>query len=200
MNSVATDTSAPLGTALAWLRGGSWARRVFLVLAGSLFLAACSWIEVPMVPVPMTMQTFGLVVIGALYGWRLGGATVLTYLLQGAMGLPVLAGGAAGFIHFVGPTAGYLFGFALATVIVGWLAERGFARHPLAAFAVMLLGHVAILAPGVTWLATAIGLGWTQAAAVGLTPFLLGMVLKSALAAACLQAAQRYRRPSAPLI
>ena len=200
MNSVATDTSAPLGTALAWLRGGSWARRVFLVLAGSLFLAACSWIEVPMVPVPMTMQTFGLVVIGALYGWRLGGATVLTYLLQGAMGLPVLAGGAAGFIHFVGPTAGYLFGFALATVIVGWLAERRFARHPLAAFAVMLLGHVAILAPGVTWLATAIGLGWTQAAAVGLTPFLLGMVLKSALAAACLQAAQRYRRPSAPLI
>lgn len=200
MNSVATDTSAPLGTALAWLRGGSWARRIFLVLAGSLFLAACSWIEVPMVPVPMTMQTFGLVVIGALYGWRLGGATVLTYLLQGAMGLPVLAGGAAGFIHFVGPTAGYLFGFALATVVVGWLAERGFARHPLAAFAVMLLGHVAILAPGVAWLATAIGLGWTQAAAVGLTPFLLGMVLKSALAAACLQAAQRYRRPSAPLI
>lgn len=200
MNSAATETSAPLAPTLAWLRGGSWARRIFLVLAGSLFLAACSWIEVPMVPVPMTMQTFGLVVIGALYGWRLGGATVLTYLMQGALGLPVLAGGAAGFIHFVGPTAGYLFGFAAATVIVGWLAERGFARRPLAAFAVMVLGHAAILAPGVAWLATAIGLGWTQAAAVGLTPFLLGMVLKSALAAACLQAAQRYRRPNAPLI
>ena len=196
MNSAAAETSASLGTAIAWLRGGSWGRRSFLVLAGTLFLAASSWIEVPMVPVPMTMQTFGMVVIGALYGWRLGGATVVAYLLQGAMGLPVLAGGAAGFHHFFGPTAGYLFGFAVAAVIVGWLAERGVTRSPLLSFAVMMLGHAAILAPGVAWLAAATGMGWTQAMAVGLTPFLLGMVLKSALAAACLQAAQRYRRPT----
>ncbi|MGP1254473.1 MAG: biotin transporter BioY [Kiloniellales bacterium] len=198
MNSTAAETSAPLGTAIAWLRGGSWGRRSFLVLVGTLFLAASSWIEVPMVPVPMTMQTLGMVVIGALYGWRLGGATVVAYLLQGAMGLPVLAGGAAGFHHFFGPTAGYLFGFAAAAVAVGWLTERGMTRHPISSFAVMLLGHAAILAPGVTWLALATGMGWTQAVAVGLTPFLLGMVLKSAFAAACLQAAQRYRRPSSP--
>lgn len=196
MNSAAAETSASLGTAIAWLRGGSWGRRSFLVLAGTLFLATSSWIEVPMVPVPMTMQTFGMVVIGALYGWRLGGATVVAYLLQGAMGLPVLAGGAAGVHHFFGPTAGYLFGFAVAAVIVGWLAERGVTRSPLLSFAVMMLGHAAILAPGVAWLTAATGMGWTQAMAVGLTPFLLGMVLKSALAAACLQAAQRYRRPT----
>ncbi len=192
-----TRNDAPLAPALAWLRGGSWARRVFLVLAGSLFLAACSWIEVPMVPVPMTMQTFGIVLVGALFGWRLGGATVLAYLAEGAIGLPVLAGGAAGPQHFVGPTGGYLLGFALAAVLVGWLAERGLTRHPLTAFAAMLAGHAAILTPGVSWLAVLSGLGWEQAAALGLTPFLLGMVLKSAFAAACLQAAQRGGRSRA---
>ena len=193
MNSAAA-TSPSDGAVIDWLRGGSWARRLFLVLAGTVFLAASAWIEVPMVPVPMTMQTFGIVMIGALYGWRLGGATVVTYLLQGAMGLPVLAGGAAGFHHFVGPTAGYLFAFALAAVVVGWLAERGLTRHPLGSLGVMVLGHALILAPGVAWLALAGGLGFAQATAVGLTPFVFGMVLKSGLAAACLHGAQRVRR------
>lgn len=186
--SLKTDARARTGLD-AFRRG--WAGRIFLILAGTAFLAGTSWIEVPMVPVPMTMQTFGMVMVGALYGWRLGGATVLTYLGQGALGLPVLAGGAAGAHHFVGPTAGYLFAFAAAAVLVGWLVERGFARGAVRAFATMLLGHAVILAPGVTWLALATGMGWPAAAAAGLTPFLLGMVVKSALAAACLLAVRR---------
>ena len=195
MSTSATESPSSAGAVIAWLRGGSWARRVFLVVAGTLFLAACSWIEVPMLPVPMTMQTFGMVMIGALYGWRLGGATVVAYLVQGAVGLPFLAGGGAGFHHFVGPTAGYLFAFPLAAIVVGWLVERGLARHLIGSFGVMALGHAVILAPGVAWLAVITGIGWADAMQYGLTPFLFGMVLKSAFAAACLHAAQRYGRP-----
>lgn len=169
------------------MRHGSPAARAVLILFGTLFLAACAWIEVPMVPVPMTMQTFGMVVVGALYGWRLGGATVVAYLAEGAIGLPVFAGGAAGAQHFVGPTAGYLFAFPVAAMLVGALVERGFARRLLLSWAVMALGHVAIILPGVAWLA--VGMGWDKAMAVGATPFLFGMVLKSALAALCLRAA-----------
>ena len=182
---------------IVWLRGGSWGRRTALILAGTVFLAACSWIEVPMVPVPMTMQSFALLVVGALYGWRLGGATVGAYLAAGAIGLPVFAGGASGLDHFVGPTAGYLFAFPVATILVGWLAERGLTHHPLASFGIMLLGHAVIVGPGVAWLAVGAGLEWEEAAAAGMTPFLPGMALKSAAAAACLHAAQRYGRPVA---
>ncbi|TIM74745.1 MAG: biotin transporter BioY, partial [Mesorhizobium sp.] len=78
---------------------------------GTVFLAMASYIEVPMVPVPVTMQTFAVTLIGAVYGWRLGAATIVAWLVEGAMGLPVLSGGAAGAHHFVGPTAGYLFAF-----------------------------------------------------------------------------------------
>jgi len=180
--------------ALAWFRGGAWPRQVFLVLAGTVFLAASAWIEVPMVPVPMTMQTFAVVLVGAVYGWRLGGATVAAYLAQGAVGLPFFAGGAAGAAHLIGPTGGYLFAFVAVAAAVGWCAERGLAKNAVSAFAVMLVGHLAILALGVSWLATLTGMGLPQAAAVGATPFLFGMVLKSALAAACLRLMARPRR------
>ena len=196
MRTSKTEHAASGGTAIAWLRGGSWGRRIALVLTGTLFLAVCSWVEVPMVPVPMTMQTFGIVLIGALFGWRLGGATVITYLIVGAAGLPVFAGGASGVQHLLGETAGYLCGFVAAAIIVGWLADRGLTRSVLSSFAVMVLGHAVILAPGVAWLAVGIELGWAEAAAVGMTPFLLGMVVKAALATACLHAAQRYPRPA----
>lgn len=180
--------------ALAWFRGGAWPRRIFLVLAGTMFLAASAWIEVPMVPVPMTMQTFAVVLVGAVYGWRMGGATVAAYLAEGAVGLPVFAGGAAGAAHLVGPTGGYLFAFVAVAAAVGWCAERGLARNAVSAFAVMLAGHLAILALGVSWLATLTGMGLEQALAVGATPFLFGMVLKSGLAAACLRLLARPRR------
>ena len=180
--------------ALDWFRGGAWPRRLFLVIAGTAFLAASAWIEVPMVPVPMTMQTFAVVLVGAVYGWRLGGATVAVYLAQGAVGLPVFAGGAFGAVHLIGPTGGYLFAFVAVAALVGWCAERGLARNAISAFAVMLAGHVAILALGVSWLATLSGMGLGPAIAVGATPFLFGMVLKSALAAACLRLLARPRR------
>ncbi|MEO3435267.1 biotin transporter BioY [Inquilinus sp. CAU 1745] len=164
---------------LAWRAGA--------VILGTLFLTASSYISVPMVPVPITMQTFAVMLVGALYGWRLGGITITAWLIQGALGMPVLSGGAAGAHHFVGPTAGYLFAFPIAGVLVGWLAERGWNGNRVGlAFVNMLLGNVICLAFGAAWLAATIGL--EQAIMHGVTPFLVGAVLKSALGAATLKA------------
>ena len=155
------------------------------VILGTAFLALSSYIEVPMVPVPITMQTFAVMLIGALYGWRLGGITIMAWLVEGAVGMPVLAGGASGFLYFLGPTGGYLFAFPLCGALVGWLAERGWnGHHVVLAFFAALVGNAACLALGAAWLAVMIG---TEPAIVhGVLPFILGGVLKSALAAAVL--------------
>lgn len=156
------------------------------ILAGSLFLTLSSYLEVPMIPVPVTMQTFAVALVGALYGWRLGGLTIVAWLMQGALGLPVLAGAAAGAAHFVGPTAGYLFAFPVAGMAVGWLAERGWnGRRPWRAFAAMLIGNGLCLVLGAAWLAALIGL--EPAIMTGLAPFLIGAVLKAGLGALTLR-------------
>jgi len=160
------------------------------LLFGTLFLAACSFVEIPMVPVPVTMQTFGVLLVGALYGWRLGGLTIVAWLAEAAVGLPVLAGGAGGIVHFAGPTAGYLLAFPFCGALTGWLAERGWnGARPLLAFVAMLLGNALCLALGAAWLAVSIG---ASAAVVhGVLPFLIGGVLKSALGAATLALMKR---------
>ncbi|MCE0504713.1 biotin transporter BioY [Roseivivax sp. GX 12232] len=156
------------------------------VILGTMFLALSSYIEVPMVPVPVTMQTFAVALIGALYGWRLGGVTISAWLIEGALGLPVLAGGAAGAQHFVGPTGGYLFAFPIAGMIVGWLAERGWSGKRVGlAFLGMLISNLVCLGLGAAWLAVLIGV--EQAIMAGVVPFLLGAVLKSALGAMVLK-------------
>jgi biotin transport system substrate-specific component len=164
------------------------------VVMGSLILSASSYITVPMVPVPMTMQTFAVTLIGALYGWRLGALTTIAWLMEGALGLPVLAGGASGVQHFLGKTGGYLFAFPLAAACVGWLAQRGWnGHHAVMAFWAMLAGNALCLALGGAWLAALIG--WKVAVAAGVAPFLLGALLKSVLAAGVLKAAQPVAGP-----
>ncbi|MER9652306.1 biotin transporter BioY [Mesorhizobium sp. M0152] len=166
--------------------------QVGAVVLGTLFLALSSYIEVPMVPVPVTMQTFAVTLIGALYGWRLGAVTIAAWLVEGAVGFPVLAGGAAGLSHFVGPTGGYLFAFPVVGALVGWLAERGWnGNRVVLAFAAMLLGNLACLVLGTIWLAVMIGT--EQAITFGFLPFLLGGLLKSALGAATLKLFSGYR-------
>ncbi|RWC89490.1 MAG: biotin transporter BioY [Mesorhizobium sp.] len=160
------------------------------VVLGTLFLALSSYIEVPMVPVPVTMQTFAVTLIGALYGWRLGAVTIAAWLVEGAVGLPVLAGGAAGMQHFVGPTGGYLFAFPVVGALVGWLAERGWnGNRVVLAFIAMLLGNLACLVLGTAWLAVMIGA--EKAITFGFVPFIVGGLLKSALGAATLMALPR---------
>ena len=163
----------------------SWAKSVAFVVAGSLLLTLASKISVPFFPVPMTMQTFAVLFVGFSLGARLGLATVLAWLAQGAAGLPVFAGPAAGLAYFAGPTGGYLAGFAVAAWLTGALAERGADRSiagtALAAFA----GLGAIYAFGLIWLGTV--LGWeSPVLELGLLPFLPGETVKLGLLACVL--------------
>lgn len=162
------------------------------VLFGSLALALASRLEIPLYPVPVTMQTFAVGLIGALYGWRLGALAVVFWLLQGAAGLPVLAGGAGGLAKFVGPTAGYLYAFPLLAMIAGLLAQRGWnGEKPLLAFAGLVGAHLLHLSLGTAWLASWLGGDVQKAFALGFAPFLIGLLLKSALIAATLKGADK---------
>ena len=157
------------------------------VVLGSLLLIASAKVQVPFWPVPMTMQSMAVLVLGLAYGSRLGAAAVLLYLTEGLAGLPVFAGTGAGPAYMAGPTAGYLAGFVAAAFVTGWLAERGWDRSAVKALAAMFVGHAVILGAGVGWLATLFGA--EKAVAVGLVPFLAATVLKTALGAAIMQAA-----------
>ncbi len=162
------------------------------VLGGTLALAASSQVAVPMVPVPMTMQTLAVTLIGAVYGWRLGALTVLAWLIEGVIGLPVLANGASGLPYMVGKTGGFLFSFPLAAALTGWLAERGWnGGRSLKVFFAMLAANALCLVIGGAWLAAMIGA--PAAFALGVAPFVPGAVLKSVLGAAVLRLTCRHR-------
>jgi biotin transport system substrate-specific component len=163
-------------------------RQTALVLAGSAVLAISAHIQVPFWPVPMTMQTFAVLMIGAAFGARLGIATILAYLVEGAVGLPVFATG-AGLAYMAGPTAGYLAGFLLAAMIVGSWADRSQSRSVLTMLIAFLAGELAILALGTGWLAFLIGP--EKALSVGLLPFLPGEAAKAALACVTLPMVRR---------
>ena len=159
----------------------SWVRDLILVLAGSWLIALTAHISFSIGPVPMTGQTFGVLLVGALLGSRRGAASVMAYLAQGFAGLPVFAGGAATTAVLAGPTAGYLLGFLPAAFVVGWLCERGWDRQMGTAVIAMLLGNLLIYAFGLPWLSRFVG--WNQVLPLGLMPFIPGDILKVVLAA-----------------
>ncbi len=171
-------------------------RLVILALAGTALLAASARISVPMWPVPITMQTFAVLTIGAAYGWRLAGATILLYMAEGLIGLPVFAK-ESGFVFFYsGTSMGYIYGYLPAAMLIGWLAQRGWDRDPATMALAMLFGNILIYVPGLLWLGMIVGwdkpiLEW------GLTPFLIGDAIKLALATAALplawKAVRRWR-------
>lgn len=168
------------------------ALQIAAVIAGTVLLALSSYITVPMVPVPVTMQTFAVTLIGALYGWRLGAVTVAAWLVEGAVGLPVFQNGTSGFIVFAGPTAGYLVSFPIIAAFTGWFAERGWnGQRPWLAFAAALAANLLCLAIGASWLATIVGV--ERAVVAGVLPFLVGAVLKSGLSAAVLAGVARVQ-------
>lgn len=160
-----------------------------LVLAGSLFVAAMAQaaIYLPFSPVPVSGQTFAVLLVGMTLGSRRGALSVLVYLLEGGAGLPFFAGGRGGAAVLAGPTGGYLIGFAAAAWVVGLMAERGMDRQILKTLAAFLAGTVVIYLFGVLWLANY--LGFPQAIQAGLLPFLIGDIVKAVLAAAGLPAA-----------
>jgi len=166
--------------------GRGLARAVVLTVGASLALAVSAKIQVPFWPVPMTMQSLVVLLIGIAYGSRLGAAAVLAYLAEGLAGLPVFAGAAAGPAYMAGPTGGYLLGFLLAATCIGWLAERGWDRTLGGAAAAMTLGHILLFVPGVLWLAVLFS--WAKAVAAGVTPFVGATAVKTALGVALVAA------------
>ena len=173
-------------------RAGGLAYDVALVVGGSLLVAALAQIDIHLTPyVPVTGQTFGVLLVGAALGSVRGGLSMLLYLVWGILGLPFFAGGASGVPTLALPTGGYLWGFVVAGVVVGWLAERGWDRSVGSAVGAMFVGNVIIFAFGVPWLAASVGLSAEQALEAGLYPFIIGDTLKLLLAAGALPLAWR---------
>jgi biotin transport system substrate-specific component len=166
-------------------------RVAILIALGTALLTLSAKVNLPLPYVPMTLQTLVVLVIGAAYGWRLGCATVIAYLGEGAMGLPVFAGPVGGLAPLMGPTAGYLLGFVAAAFTTGWLSERGWDRSMPLLFLAMGVGHIIILGCGFAWLALGMKLGFEKAWLVGIAPFVIATLLKNALGAALMPATRR---------
>jgi len=164
---------------------------VLLVLAGTGFVALSAQvsIDLPFTPVPITGQTFAVVVVGASLGALLGLASLGLYLFVGALGAPVYSDGTHGWDVLTGPTGGYIVGFALAAVLTGYLAERRWDRRFNSSVSAMLTGNVLIYAVGLPWLAAKLGTGLEDTLENGLYPFVVGDLLKRYLAGALLPAA-----------
>jgi biotin transport system substrate-specific component len=165
-------------------RIGTLARHVVLVVAGALFVALCARIVIPTEPVPFTLQTLGVLVVGGALGFRRGLAALLLYIAIGVIGLPVFAEGKFGLAVITSVRGGYLIGFVVAAAIVGRLAELGWDRRIGGALAMMAIGTAVIYAIGVPWLKAVTGLSWTDAVAGGMTKFLIWDAAKLAVAAA----------------
>ncbi len=170
----------------------AWGRDAILVVAFSLLTALSAQVTIHLPLVPLTMQTFAVLLTGALLGPRLGALTMILYLGEGLAGLPVFSEGRRAWTPsdllavpvILGPTAGYLIAFPFAAALVGWLAERGWDRKPLTMLAAMLLSSLVIFAFGAGWLGHLIG--YSHAFAAGVLPFLPGDAVKALMAAGLL--------------
>ncbi|MFT8244101.1 biotin transporter BioY [Roseomonas sp. BN140053] len=161
------------------------ARFLFLALLGSAVLAASARIALPLWPVPATLQSLAVLLLAALGGTRLGLASVVLYLAEGALGLPVFAGGATGLTAFAGPTAGFLLGFLPAALIAGQAGRGGWLRDG----GILLAAHLALFVPGVLWLSGFVGA--EKALVAGFLVFLPGTAVKTGLALAAVSLRRR---------
>ncbi|MBF0498817.1 MAG: biotin transporter BioY [Candidatus Riflebacteria bacterium] len=156
-------------------------RDIALIILGSIIVALSARLEIPFVPVSVTGQTFGVLLVGILLGKERGAASLIMYIAEGCLGLPVFAGGAAGFAHLMGPTGGYLIGMVAAAWITGAFAEMGWDRRCTTTAAAMLFGNIAIYVFGLPWLAKFTG--WKCVMSAGLIPFIPGDLVKLIIAA-----------------
>ena len=163
---------------------------LFSAILGSILLAISSKIQIPLTPVPVTLQTLVVLVMAMFLGWRAAGAASFLYLAEGAIGLPVFAQG-GGLPYLVGPTGGYLFGFLLASLVLGYLSERGWDRSIILTFFAMTLGTLIIYFIGVSWLAMIKDLN--TAIVFGLLPFLTPDILKIFLGTCIISAGWEIR-------
>lgn len=164
-----------------------------VVVLGAGLIAASAQVAIPLpfTPVPITGQTFAVLLVGASLGTARGAAGALLYLLAGIAGAPVYADGANGWAQITGSTGGYLVGFVLAAALTGRLAERQWDRRFSSALGAMLTGSVIIFVVGLTWLAVVLDTSLEQTLEYGLYPFIPGEIVKLYLAAALLPTAWR---------
>jgi biotin transport system substrate-specific component len=158
-------------------------REVLWIVGFSLLTGLLAQLEfrLPFTPVPLTGQTFGVLLAGAVLGWRRGFLSQALYLAEGAAGLPVFAGGAASYIHLVGPTGGYLWSYPLAAGVIGWLVERGASRKTWRLAIALVLSDALILITGTLWLRLFFRVSYRDAWLLGFYPFVIGDFLKIAL-------------------
>ncbi|WP_104018025.1 biotin transporter BioY [Roseovarius nitratireducens] len=157
-------------------------RKAGLVLGGSLFIALAAQVSVPFFPVPLTLQTLAILVVGLTFGSRLGAAALLAYLAEGAMGLPVFANGMNG-AALVGPTAGFLYGFVGMAWLAGLAVERGLARGVVSTAICGVAISALLYVPGLAWPAAVMGKTMPELWTYWMSPFLLGDAVKAVLAA-----------------
>lgn len=171
-----------------------WIYEAALIAYGSALIALCAQMNIDLAfsPVPITGQTFAILVVGLLLGRARGLAAVAAYLLEGAAGLPVFAGASAGVIHYYGPTGGYLVGFLPAVYLIGYLAERRWDRNVFLTVLAMGMGVAVIHLFGLAWLSNFVP--GAQLLTLGLLPFLVGDVVKIAAASVLLPALRKYVR------
>jgi len=171
----------------------AWVRNVVLVVGAAAFVAVCAQIAIPLpfTPVPLTLQTFAVLLAGAALGSLRGVLAMTLYAVAGMAGVPWFAEGSSG---FSAPSFGYILGFILAAFIVGRIAEHGATRSVARTAGLMVVGNLVIYAVGVTWLKVAIDVDWATAIALGLTPFLIGDAIKIAAAAGLLPLTWTGRR------
>ena len=177
-----STTSLVPARVLGDLLPGGLVRDGALVLGGAGLVGLFAQISVslPFTPVPITGQTFAVLLVGATLGTIRGVLSMMVYALAGMAGVPWFADHSSGVAL---ASFGYIVGFIVAAGVVGRLAERGATRTPLRTAAIMVIGSLVIYAFGVTWLKVSLGVSWSSAIALGLTPFLLGDAVKVALAA-----------------
>jgi biotin transporter BioY len=166
-----------------WPRTGL-IRDIVVIGIGALLTVLLTRIEIPLAPIPITGQTFAVLLVGALLGSKRGALSMITYIGMGLIGAPVFSKFGWGISHLAGPTGGYLVGFVLAAFLVGWLSERGWDRRVLTTVIAMSLGMIAIYASGCLWLGQYTG--WDKVLNLGVVPFLAGDALKIACAAVAL--------------
>ena len=164
-------------------------KNIALILFGTLLLAVSSKIQVPFWPVPMTMQTFIVFIIGMSFGWKLAFSTLIAYLVEGALGLPVFAKG-GGLLYLMGPTAGYLYGMTIAAGVIGFFAERGYNKSYIKSLISLMIGTIIIFVLGVGYLGSVVG--YDKALAGGLYPFIPSEFFKIGLAVILIPSITRY--------
>lgn len=185
------NLSAPRGVLADRIVTRSFIANLSAVIAGVALTALAAQISIPMWPVPITGQTFAVLLVGTTLGAARGFISMSLYVLLGVFGLPIFTAGKSGLAYIAGPTGGYLIGFILAAVVTGWFAQRKWDRKALSAFISFLVGTTVIYAVGLPWLSVALGqLGLPNEASAtlqaGFYPFIPGDILKAILAGALL--------------